>query len=216
MNKKFSGKFSAKGYYIALILCAAAIGISGYLYYRNITQENPQLQDPTIDVDVLNPSEDANIPVVGPNGDNDPNVPDAPSILQTCLPVQGQTITEYAMQCLSYNPTTRDWRTHSGMDIAAPEGTHVCAAADGTVYNVFEDETMGMTVIIRHEGGYSTCYASLSAEVAVKAGDTVTLGQKIGTVGNTALLENAIGEHVHFSVLCDGEPMDPAEFLELK
>ena len=128
MNKKFSGKFSAKGYYIALILCAAAIGISGYLYYRNITQENPQLQDPTIDMDVLNPSEDANIPVVGPNGDNDPNVPDAPSILQTCLPVQGQTITEYAMQCLSYNPTTRDWRTHDGIDLAAEAGTGVKAA----------------------------------------------------------------------------------------
>jgi murein DD-endopeptidase MepM/ murein hydrolase activator NlpD len=101
------------------------------------------------------------------------------------------------------------------MDIAAPEGTPVCAAADGTVYNVFEDETMGMTVVIRHEGGYTTCYASLSAEVDVKAGDTVTLGQKLGTVGNTALLENAIGEHVHFSVLCNGESVDPAEFLAM-
>ena len=213
MNKKFSGKFSAKGYYIALILCAAAIGISGYLYYRNITQENPQLQDPTIDMDVLNPSEDANIPVVGPNGDNDPNVPDAPSILQTCLPVQGQTITEYAMQCLSYNPTTRDWRTHDGIDLAAEAGTGVKAAAAGTVYSVFQDDTHGTTVVIRHENGFVTEYASLSTDVMVSAGDTVKMGQTIGYVGNTALLENALGDHLHFAVSQNGKSIDPMDFL---
>ena len=220
--KKFKKFMSGKGYYIALILCAVAIGISGYLYYRNADHKEPAQQNvpvanvsPTIQEDL---PASATLPVQTPGGNEEakPSVPVTTKPMQTASPVEGETVMTYAADHLDYNPTTRDWRTHSGMDIAAPEGTHVCAAADGTVYNVFEDETMGMTVIIRHEGGYSTCYASLSAEVAVKAGDTVTLGQKIGTVGNTALLENAIGEHVHFSVLCDGEPMDPAEFLELK
>jgi murein DD-endopeptidase MepM/ murein hydrolase activator NlpD len=117
------------------------------------------------------------------------------------------------MDALGYNPTTRDWRTHNGMDIAAEAGTEVCAAADGTVYTVYEDETMGMTVVIRHEGGYVTCYSSLDEQVAVKVGDTVQMGQKIGFVGNTALLESAIGEHVHVTVTCNDEPVDPAEFF---
>ena len=72
---------------------------------------------------------------------------------------------------------------------------------------------MGHTVVIRHEGGYVTKYSSLAKEVSVAPGDTVTLGQTIGTVGTSALLENAVGEHVHFSVTCDGVAVDPAEFL---
>jgi murein DD-endopeptidase MepM/ murein hydrolase activator NlpD len=89
----------------------------------------------------------------------------------------------------------------------------LCAAADGTVYTVYEDETMGMTVVLSHDGGYTTKYASLAEEVPVSPGDTVTAGQTIGYVGATALLETAIGDHVHFSVSCDGVLVDPSEFL---
>ena len=88
------------------------------------------------------------------------------------------------------------------------------AAADGEVYTVYEDDTMGMTVVIRHDGGYTTRYCSLDAEVAVSAGQEVSMGQAIGTVGTTALMENALGDHVHFSVTKDDEPVDPAAFLQ--
>ena len=120
------------------------------------------------------------------------------------------------MDCLSYNPTTRDWRVHDGMDIAAEAGTAVCAAADGTVYTTYTDDTMGTTVVIRHDGGYVTVYSSLDSALSVAAGDTVTLGQTIGTVGNTALLESAIGDHLHFSVSCNDKSVDPAQFLGLE
>ena len=89
----------------------------------------------------------------------------------------------------------------------------VRAAADGTVYTVYEDDTMGMTVVIRHEDGYVTTYSSLGQEVAVANGDSVKAGQKIGCAGTSALLENAIGCHVHFGVTCNDEPVDPAAFL---
>ena len=147
---------------------------------------------------------------------NTPTQPAKPKTMKTAAPVAGQTVAGYAMDCLSYNQTTRDWRTHNGIDIAAEPGTKVCAAADGTVYTVYEDDTMGTTVVIRHEDGYVTRYASLAQEVSVEPGDSVTLGQKIGSVGNSALLESAIGDHVHFSVTCNGEEIDPAEFLNLE
>ena len=101
-------------------------------------------------------------------------------------------------------------------DIAAEAGTTVCAAADGEVYTVYEDETMGMTVVIRHADGYTTKYASLEKSVLVKPGDTVTVGQAIGAVGNTALMESAIGDHIHFSVSRDGNPVNPESFLKQK
>ena len=217
-NKKTFGKFGAKGYYIALILCAAAIGISGYLYYRNATQDEPQLQDPTPSAPVGNPTENT-LPVVGPQPDDpqkDPQEDPQTPVLKTQLPLQGETISQYAMECLAYNQTTRDWRTHNGIDIAAEAGTAVCAAADGTVYTTYSDATMGTTVVIRHSGGYVTVYSSLSPELSVKPGDTVTMGQTIGTVGNTALLECAIGDHLHFSVTHNDKHIDPAEFFDLQ
>ena len=150
----------------------------------------------------------------------DPTQPD-PSMPQgnskkpgkTTRPVSGETVLEYAMDCLCYNPTTRDWRVHNGIDIAAAEGTEVVAAADGEVYAVFEDELLGTTVVIRHENNYTTRYSSLHSETRVTPGQTVTSGQVIGLVGKTAMMEYAIGDHVHFSVSLDGEAVNPEEFL---
>ena len=220
-NRKSTGSFGGKGYYIALILCAAAIGISGYLYYQNANGDEPQLQNPTENVDVINPTLD-DVQAVATQPD-DPTEGTGPSSteptkknpLKTGLPVAGETVHDYAMESLCYNETTRDWRVHNGIDIAAEAGTTVCAAADGTVYTTYEDDTMGYTVVIRHEDGYVTVYSSLSEDLAVSTGETVTLGQAIGTVANTALLESAIGDHLHFSVSCNDESVDPKEFLGL-
>ena len=220
-KKKFSGSISGKGYYIALVLCAVAIGITGFLYYRNTGDTNDTLRNPAAsagEVGATNPN-DVQAVATQPNGGGNTG-PVSPSgggsaqkPAKTKSPLEGKTVAEYSMDALSYNQTTRDWRVHDGVDIGAEAGTKVCAAADGTVYTVYEDETMGMTVVIRHDGGYTTTYASLAQEVSVKVGDTVTAGQVIGCVGATALLESAVGDHVHFSVSCDGKVVDPADFL---
>ena len=220
-KRKFSGNVSGKGYYIALILCAVAIGISGYLYYRNINKPSADVAEPTTSVVEL-PQQNADVPaaVTQPNGETQQSsqpVTTEPSAAKKpgkrVSPVSGQTVSEYAVECLSYNQTTRDWRTHDGVDIAAEAGSVVCAAADGEVYSVFEDEIMGTTVVLLHDGGYTTYYASLDAEVSVNPGQQVQAGQTIGYVGRTALLESAIGDHVHFSVSCSGQSVDPVVFL---
>ena len=220
--KKF---MSGRGYYIALILCAVAIGISGYMYYRTANKtETPA--GPDVSVAATLPNEE--LPSIAqptqpalttPKETTPAQLTPAPTQGQgskpskTVSPLQGQTVMAYAMDCLAYNPTTRDWRVHNGVDIAAEAGTKVCAAAAGEVYTVYKDDTMGYTVVISHSGGYKTCYASLSEDVAVKVGDKVTAGQTIGTVGNSALLESAIGDHLHFAVTCNGEEVDPADFV---
>ena len=224
-NNKKDGIYG-KGYYIALILCAAAIGISGYMYYHNANETENQLQAAVSDA-VVEPNLQEDMPVVviqpqpvqGEAVKPDTTQPTAAAqpktVLKTAAPVSGQTVSAYAMDCLSYNETTRDWRVHNGVDIAAEEGTEVYAAADGTVYTTFKDDSMGMTVVIRHDGGYTTQYSSLAEELQVSAGDAVELGQTIGCVGSTALVETAIGPHVHFSVTYRDAPVDPAEFLSL-
>ena len=225
-NKK--GGIYGKGYYIALILCATAIGISGYMYYRNANNTQTQLQEVVSeDIAVAEPQEDLAVVVIQPQQSQEqedvPAVATEPAmqqthsntVLKTGAPVAGQTVAVYAMDCLSYNETTRDWRVHNGVDISAEEGAEVCAAADGVVYTTYKDDHLGMTVVIRHDGGYTTQYSSLAENLQVSAGDSVKLGQVIGCVGSTALIESAIGPHVHFSATYRDASVDPAEFLTL-
>ena len=217
-NKRNSrGMF--KGYYIALILCAAAIGISGYVYYRNVNQPEEVLQQYEGDAQVAVVATEDNLPAAATQPTSPSTeattAPTQKKAMKTAAPLTGSTVAEYAMDCLSYNSTTRDWRVHDGVDIAAEAGTQVTAAAEGQVYTVYNDDTMGTTVVLRHQDGFVTVYASLAEEVLVNTGDQVALGQAIGTVGSTALLENALGDHLHFAVLCNDEAVDPAEFLNM-
>ena len=212
-KKKFTGSVGRKGYYIALVLCAAAIGISGFLYYRN----GDKPQDPNLStIPTVNQNDQS---ALSPDPSNpsmdDPTVPPL-GIRKTVHPLEGQTVAVYAMDFLTYNETTRDWRVHNGIDIAADAGATVVAAADGEVYSVYEDQKLGTTVVIRHADGYTTKYSSLAENVSVQPGQKVTAGQAIGTVGNTALMESAIGDHLHFAVTCNGASVDPEEFLQIQ
>lgn len=212
------------GYYIALGLCAAAIGVFGYLYTLGSEDVDPQLNDPdqtvagTVDQDdvpVVATKPQSTHPTAGTTEPSQSTEPTDKGPLKTGYPVEGQTVAVYAMDALSYNQTTRDWRVHNGIDLAAETGAQVVAAADGEIYTVFEDDAYGHTVVIRHDDGYTTCYASLSDDVAVRPGDTVTMGQTIGYAADSAIVESSIGSHVHFSVTFYDEPMDPMEFLAL-
>ena len=213
------GKYG-KGYYIALVLCAAAIGITSYVYYRSQGAQAPEPE--VLEASAMPNQVEEDIPVLATTPKQsqtavpgtEATTPVA-SPLKTTYPLEGQEVFGYSMEALSYNRTTRDWRTHDGVDIAAEAGTEVVAAADGQVYRVYEDETLGCTVVIRHAGGYTTCYSSLSQDLLVQEGDQVTMGQVIGTVGTTALVETVLGPHVHFSVTYQDTPMDPAEFFSL-
>ena len=222
-NKKF-GSANGKGYYIALILCAVAIGISGYMYYTSSKTQEPAQEQEVIaaatepaqeqnDIQAVATQPQEEEPVISAQA-TQPTVEVTPKKLETVSPVEGQILSVYAMDNLTYNATTRDWRTHNGVDIAAEEGAIVRAAAEGTVHNVYEDDTMGMTVVIRHADDYVTTYASLDPEVAVAVGDPVKAGQKIGCAGTSAMLESAIGCHVHFAVTRDNQSVDPAQFLD--
>ena len=209
-KRKFSGSISGKGYYIALILCAVAIGISGYLYYKN--QDARQVSADQ-QAELVDATQEGSVVTTTPTDPQTTTESQDTRPVKRVRPVSGEVVSGYAMDALSYNQTTRDWRIHNGVDIAAQAGTPVNAAAEGNVYAVYEDETLGTTVVIHHDGGYTTSYSSLSEEVSVKAGDKVTAGQTIGTVGNTAMLENAIGDHLHFAVCCGNASVDPEAFL---
>ncbi|HIC7207559.1 M23 family metallopeptidase [Burkholderia stabilis] len=106
------------------------------------------------------------------------------------------------------HPLSQAMAFHTGVDLAAPSGTPVDAAADGVVsFAGFDPGGYGRYVIVDHADGYSTYYAHLSAFAhGLKAGDTVKQGQRLGSVGMTGA---ATGPHLHFEVRIANDPVDP-------
>ncbi|WP_232446801.1 M23 family metallopeptidase [Burkholderia ubonensis] len=106
------------------------------------------------------------------------------------------------------HPLSQAMAFHTGVDLAAPSGTRVDAAADGTVSFVGTDPGgYGRYVIVDHADGYSTYYAHLSAFAhGLKVGERVRQGERIGSVGMTGA---ATGPHLHFEVRIADQPVDP-------
>lgn len=106
------------------------------------------------------------------------------------------------------HPLSQAMAFHTGVDLAAPSGTRVEAAADGTVSFVGTDPGgYGKYVIVDHADGYSTYYAHLSAFAhGLKVGEPVKQGERLGSVGMTGA---ATGPHLHFEVRVADQPVDP-------
>jgi murein DD-endopeptidase MepM/ murein hydrolase activator NlpD len=102
---------------------------------------------------------------------------------------------------------------HSGIDLAAPMGSTIRAAAGGTVIYAGWYSGYGNMVDIQHADGLVTRYAHMSAYVPeLGYGTAVKAGQVIGLVGETG---HATGNHIHFEVRINGEAVDPAPFIGL-
>ena len=107
------------------------------------------------------------------------------------------------------NESVRD-HTHSGLDISAPYGTAIKAAASGTVtYSGNANDGYGYYVIISHGNGVSTVYAHCS-QLLVSAGQTVSQGEVIAKVGSTG---NSTGNHLHFEVRKNGITYNPQNYV---
>jgi murein DD-endopeptidase MepM/ murein hydrolase activator NlpD len=100
-------------------------------------------------------------------------------------------------------------RRHTGVDIAAPHGAAVVAAAAGEVTAARSQGGYGLIVTVGHPGGMTTAYAHLSA-IGVATGDTVAAGQRLGAMGCSG---SCTGTHVHFELRRDGTAVDPRRVL---
>ncbi len=107
------------------------------------------------------------------------------------------------------NPVTGIWKRHTGTDIGASYGAAIVAANAGTITLAGWNSGYGNCVIIDHGGGKATLYGHMSS-YSVSAGQVVTKGQRIGSVGSTG---NSTGPHLHFEILINGNAVDPMQYF---
>ena len=107
------------------------------------------------------------------------------------------------------DPYTADRMMHRGLDIAAAPGTAVEAPSDATVAFAGTENGYGKVLILDHGNGLHTRYGHLS-HIFVKAGDRVTSGERVGTVGSTG---RSTGPHLHYEVRVNGIAENPRKFI---
>lgn len=228
--KRLSSFVLGKGFYIALTLCVAVIGVSSYYLYRSMQGETePSGGQAVVEVPASKPKE--SVPVnpeppakpkpekkaVPPKEAEKPKPEPEPKkedVVYT-WPVKGEVLREFSMETLSPDPTMGDWRTHRGMDVAAEQGIQVLSMGRGRVSETYKDALMGNTVVVEHPDGVTAVYCGLADELSVKEGDKVDTGTILGTVGNTAIGESKMPSHLHLETWLAGEPVDPTNYLPL-
>lgn len=241
--EKLSDFISGKGFYLVVLICVAAIALSGYYLVQGVRggldqpldqpvsgsaaiQDTPSAApsvkptakptDPPAagSAKITAPPSAAPSPSVQPQPSQAPAPSMAPAPLVFTWPVKGTVIAGFSAEALAYSETMGDWRTHNGVDIAASLGTQVLAAAAGTVSAIYEDDLMGTVVEIDHgQGGLKSQYANLASVPTVQVGDEVSTGTVIGSVGQTAASESGRAAHLHYALLKEGYPVDPADYL---
>ncbi|MBO4584907.1 MAG: M23 family metallopeptidase [Clostridia bacterium] len=218
-KSKLEGK---KKFIAVLAACAIAVLVAGYIavdksltYTRPV--EEPQHSSEAEKVDkqqqgVVEKPEPASSAVPESSAEDKPaNTVPEPTLL--IWPVEGGTLLrEYSADALVFSPTMQDWRTHNGIDVAAPVGTAVRAMAAGKVTSIREDDMLGWVIEIAH-GSYVVSYCNVQEGIAVKEGDTVGIGDTIGGVGQQARLEIGDEPHIHLEVRRNGELIDPLSVM---
>ncbi|MEA4954581.1 MAG: M23 family metallopeptidase [Pseudoflavonifractor sp.] len=232
INERVSDFMAGKGFYIVLLLCVAALGVSGYYLFSGM--EGPDqavsgVAKVTVtaapSAAVVPPSTATPKPVTAtprpattaaPRPTTAATAAPTPTTATASVftwPVKGEILREYSVETLAYDKTMGDWRAHDGIDIAATVGTQVMAPAGGTVSDLYTDDLMGTTVVISHANGVMSTCSNLAAVPSVEIGDTVRTGDVIGSVGQTAISESAEASHLHLSMTKDGVSVDPTDYL---
>lgn len=234
MNYSQKRTLVGRAVYIALtIMAVTVLAVTMYTFFGGskhndkppvITDETER--DAVTDIPKHHDTEKApNIKETEPAGNetDDSERVDAPPAkdwtkLKVMAPIDGTVYKRHDLNNAVFSLTMNDYRIHSGIDIECTAGADVVSCAYGTVKTAGYDPFMGYTVMIDHGDGLISCYRNLSDEFAdgIEEGATVYAGQKLGTVGESALIEISDEAHLHFELELDGVPIDPLTMTEIK
>ncbi|GIO26882.1 M23 family metallopeptidase [Ornithinibacillus bavariensis] len=212
-KKGWQGIFRKKWFFPAVYLTIAAVLLGVVVWYQNLDNQLSKVGD------------DQNL---SDNYTPNPHDPDSEAVMGSQevikFPVADPEQAEIVTKFFDYDASEEDresalilhnnrYYQSTGVDIVYPSGESfdVVAALSGQVMEVKEDPLLGNVVILSHENGVATYYASLG-EVGVKQGDEVKQGDVIGKAGDNKFGQN-IGTHLHFEIRKDEQVFNPEEYF---
>lgn len=222
--KKNENKTARRMQTIAICGCLCLVAVGAGVTYRafdrshlegmeqNAEQPVTAVKSPTIEIAALERNKQSNDPGEAPEAETTTKLKAAKPTF--AYPLQGEVVLPYSIDHAIYDPTLEQYRTNASVSLSAKQGTAVKAAADGTVQAVTEDVETGKTIVIAHADGWLTTYGQLEDAVAVKEGEKVTQGQKIGAVDDPTKYGAALGSHLEFAMEQNGETKDPLKHLQ--
>ena len=148
-----------------------------------------------------------------PQPEPEPEPEPEPQPVVYMTPLAGALGLEYSADALVFSETMEDWRAHAGVDFLAKVGDVVCSIGDGMVTDFYYDELTGHTMEITHPDGCISVYCGLGETVFAEAGQTVSAGDAIGTVGDDLPFESADEPHLHLEVIQNGRRIDPLSII---
>lgn len=221
-----------KGFYVALTVCVVAVAAAAWTTYGSVVEyaesQNRQvseLLEKEPSKDLQTGQEVSNIPYESSTEESSKeesskqeSTSSAAEIKETVSqkkiiePIKDSVvIKEYSPTELLESKTMGDWRTHSGVDIAASDGTIVRAMSNGIVTEITNDEMYGTTIRIEHKDGYTALYSGLSPTTTVKVGDELVGGTAIGSI-YLVPCERMDETHLHLVMYKDSVLMNPIEY----
>lgn len=229
LKDKIRDFLEEKGVYVVLLSSVAIVGIAAAAAYWPKQQPQPSIEpspapvsqneDQTLSEALLStpvPTPTASpsaLPDITPDPSPGPSATHAPAYDKAPAPLKGKVQWRFAVDELIYSRTLDHWTTHRGIDISCAKGAEVHCPWNGKVEEIYEDDSLGITVRVSHSDGLESLYSNLRTGCPVKAGQRLNAGDLIGYVGETAVAECGDGAHLHFEVRKDGRSVDPAEYV---
>ena len=210
-------------YITAVVLLVSIALIAGVVSAANRAKKNPT-ETPKETLGELNPPSSSQKPSQSQSPESNTQPESTPTQNETSvsngtveykLPVSGTLSVLHDPDLQVFSPTMNDYRVHLGVDINTSDGAAVSAVADGIVTKIWEDPLMGWCVAISHDGNVISFYKNLASSFGsgIKEGATVSAGQLIGKVGDSAMIEVAQEPHLHFEMTVNGLQVDPADYF---
>ena len=187
-----------------LIFSAIIVGIVAANNRKGQSSELPPVEE-------NGGNEQSPTPEGGTEGESEPSK----EKLTFMMPIEGEVVTSHSLTVPVFSETLGEWRVHTGIDISAEEGEDVLCSADGEISRIYHDPLHGMTVEVKHEGDITTIYANLDEMIAngLTVGHPIKKGDKIGTVGDTSLVELGKEPHLHFVIRLKGVAVNPFDYF---
>ena len=215
------GFLKRNGFYIAVaafVIAGAALSYGAITAMMDIETEVPPETKPPVAQSAPSSAEPDEPEPIDPQPDDKPEQGDKPVAVVVAeeplmpvhiRPLAGSLVKPFSGDELVKSETLGDWRTHNGADYAASEGDAVAAIYSGEVVRAGADDLLGNIIELELDSGYTVLYGNLGPITGLRAGDRVSQGDELGTVGRSSIIESAEEPHLHLELMSGSKRLDP-------